>query len=100
VKTVFQEFDAELGIHTKVHKDERKVVFEKTYDAEPYLDYAKALREKTSGQGWGEGRIIGTVPEAVVSEFMRKGIKGKELAKELTAWVRANPKMICFDKFK
>lgn len=100
MRTVFSEYDSDLGIQTKVHTDEGKTVFQKTYDAEPYLDYAKALREKTAGQNWGEGRIIGTVPEAVVSEFMRKGIKGKELARELTLWIRANPAMICFDKYK
>lgn len=100
MKTVFQEYDNELGITTKVHVGDGKTVFQKTYDAEPYLDYARALRQKTEGQGWGEGRIIGTVPEAVVSQFMRDGIKGKELAKKLTEWVRANPAMVCFDKFK
>ncbi len=100
MQQVYAENDTELGIQTRVHKDDSKVVIQKTYDAEPYLDYARALREKTQGQGWGEGRIIGTVPEAVVAGFMRDGIKGKELAKKLTEWVRANPAMICFDKFK
>lgn len=100
MRKVFQEFDADHGITSTVHEDETRTVIQKTYDAEPLLQYAKTLRDATAGKGWGDGRIVGTVPPAVVSEFMRKGIYGKELAKELTAWVRANPAMICFDKFK
>lgn len=100
MKQVYQETDNELGILTRVHQDDSKTVIEKVYDAEPYLDYAKAMREKTEGQNWGEGKIIGTVPPAVVAGFYRDGITGKELAKKLTEWIRANPHMICFDRFK
>lgn len=102
MRKVFEEFDADTGIATTVHQedDQSKTIIQKTYDAEPLLQYAKTMREATAGKTWGEGRIIGTVPLAVVAEFQRKGITGRELAKELTAWVRANPALICFDKFK
>lgn len=100
MREVFKEADAEMGISTTVHADESRVVLQKTYDAEPLLEYAKGLREATQGKTWGDGRIVGTVPMAVLSQYLRRGLNGKELAKELTAWVRANPAMICFDKFK
>ena len=98
MRPVFQEYDAEQGIQTTVHKDESKVVFEKAYDAEPLLDYAKALREKTQGQTWGDGRVIGTVPMAICSQFIRED--GRLDAKQLTQWIRENPHFICFDRFR
>jgi hypothetical protein len=100
MEQVYYEDDAELGITTRVHTDQSKLVVQKTWDAEPLLDYAQALRQKTSGERWGEGRVIGTVPPAVMYHFVNQGIRGAELAKKLTEWVRENPKFICFDKFK
>lgn len=98
MRKVFQEFDADQGITSTVHEDETRTVIQKTYDAEPLLEYAKGLREATEGQRWGEGRIVGTVPMAVCAQFMRQD--GRLDAKRLTEWIRANPAMICFDKFK
>lgn len=98
MRKVFQEFDAEQGITSTVHEDETRTVIQKTYDAEPLLEYAKGMREATEGQRWGEGRIVGTVPMAVCAQFMRQD--GRLDAKRLTEWIRANPAFVCFDKFK
>ena len=98
MRKVFQEFDADQGITSTVHEDETRTVIQKTYDAEPLLEYAKGLRESTEGQRWGEGRIVGTVPMAVCAQFMRQD--GRLDAKRLTEWIRANPAFVCFDKFK
>lgn len=98
MRKVFQEFDADHGITSTVHEDETRTVIQKTYDAEPLLEYAKGLREATEGQRWGEGRIVGTVPMAVCAQFMRQD--GRLDAKRLTEWIRANPAFVCFDKFK
>ena len=72
MRKVFQEFDADQGITSTVHEDETRTVIQKTYDAEPLLEYAKGLREATEGQRWGEGRIVGTVPMAVCAQLMRQ----------------------------
>lgn len=98
MRKVFQEFDADQGITSTVHEDETRTVIQKTYDAEPLLEYAKSLRAATEGQRWGEGRIVGTVPMAVCAQFMRQD--GRLDAKRLTEWIRANPAFVCFDKFK
>lgn len=98
MRKVFQEFDADQGITSTVHEDETRTVIQKTYDAEPLLEYAKGLRQATEGQRWGEGRIVGTVPMAVCAQFMRQD--GRLDAKRLTEWIRANPAFVCFDKFK
>lgn len=98
MRKVFQEHDAEHGITSTVHEDETRTIIQKSYDAEPLLEYAKGLREATEGQRWGEGRIVGTVPMAVCAQFMRQD--GRLDAKRLTEWIRANPAFVCFDKFK
>lgn len=98
MRKVFQEFDADQGITSTVHEDETRTVIQKTYDAEPLLEYAKGMREATEGQRWGDGRIVGTVPMAVCAQFMRQD--GRLDAKRLTEWIRANPAFVCFDKFK
>lgn len=97
MKTVFSDFDPEQGIATRVHQDDGKTVIEKTYDAEPLLEYAAAMRQNTQGESWGEGRIIGTVPMAIVGQFMRQD--GGIDTKRLTQWIRENPAFICFDRF-
>jgi hypothetical protein len=98
MREVFQDADAETGIKTTVHADESRVVLQKTEDVEPHLLYAKGLREATEGQRWGEGRVVGTVPLSVCSQFMRQD--GRLDAKRLTAWIRENPQFICFDRFR
>lgn len=98
MKTVFTDLDSELGITTTVHQDEGKTVIEKTYDAQPFLEAAKTMREATEGQRWGEGRCVGTVPPAVVAKFMRQD--GRLDAKRCAAWLKENPHMIWFDRFR
>lgn len=98
MREVFTEHDAQMGITTRVHKDEGRVVLQKTEDVEPHLQYAQGLREATQGQRWGEGRIVGTVPMSVLSRFLRQD--GRLDVKRCTAWLRENPSFICFDKFK
>lgn len=98
MKQVFNEADAETGIRTVVHEDDGKTVIQKTYDAEPFLEHAATMRAATEGQRWGEGRVVGSVPMAVLSQFLRQD--GGLDVKRCTEWLRANPAFITFDKFK
>lgn len=98
MKTVFTDSDAELGIETRVHQGDGKTVIEKTYDAQPFLEHAANMRAATEGQRWGEGRVVGTVPPAVVSMFLRQD--GRLDAKRCAAWLKENPHMIWFDRFR
>ena len=98
MREVFKDYTPEQGIATRVHQDDGKTVIQKTFDAEPLLEYAKSMREGTEGSGWGEGRIVGTVPMAVLGQFMRQD--GSLDVKRCTQWIREHPAFICFDKFK
>lgn len=98
MKQIFKDNDEQLGIVTTVHQDDGKTVIEKTYDAEPFLEVAATMREATEGQRWGEGRCVGIVPPAVMAKFMRQD--GRLDAKRCAAWLKENPDMIWFDRFR
>lgn len=95
-------YDHELGIRTRVHETENKLVIEKTFDAEPYLKEAAELRAVTAGERWsggsaGMGKKVGTIPMAVLATFYRQD--GGFDHKRATAWLKANPAFVSFDKF-
>ncbi len=98
----FEQFDAQLGIHTRVHETENKFVIEKTFDAEPFLKEAAELRAVTAGERWsggtaGLGKKVGTIPMSVMATFYRQD--GGFDHKRATAWLKANPAFVTFDKF-
>jgi hypothetical protein len=94
---VHKEYDKDLGILTTVHDVEGKRTFQKTYDADPYLKHAEMMRQETQGMNWGIGKKVGTIPPAELGNLMRRD--GGLSQESLEAWLKANPKFVCFDKF-
>lgn len=94
---VYTDFDAELGIETIIHDTGDKVSIEKKYDAQPLLELAAAERAHTDGQRWGEMRKVGHIPMAELSKMMRQD--GRIDPKRATAWLKANPALVSFNKF-
>ena len=92
-----KDFNARTGTATQVHDNESGFTIQKTYDAEPYLEFAKAERDITQGQSWGEGRKVGTIPPAVMATFLRQD--GGFDVKRAEAWLRANPAFVSFEPF-
>lgn len=93
----YEDFDPNTGTRTKVHEVEGKVAFEKVFDAEPFLEHAAAERAASQGERWGEGRKVGTIPMAVLGQFMRQD--GGLDVKRLEAWLRANPAFVSYEPF-
>jgi hypothetical protein len=96
-KVIFEDFDKNTHTHTRVHEEDGKTVFEKTYDAEPFLKAAEANRQFTAGQSWGDGRKVGTIPMAVLGTFLRQD--GGLDVKRLTQWLRENPAFVSYEPF-
>ena len=92
---VFRE--DENGIRTQVHDLDNRIVIQKTFDAEPLLEACAAERHAAAGERWGDGRKVGTVPLAVLGQFMRED--GGLDVERATAWLRENPAFITFDRF-
>jgi hypothetical protein len=92
----YQEFDPVLGIASTVHELDGKRVFQKTYDAEPFLRVAAEDRAQTDGQRWGEMRKVGTIPMAELAKMMRQD--GTIDRDRCMAWIKANPAFCSFTK--
>lgn len=93
---IHEEFDPVTGIKSRVHKTETKVVIEKSYNAEPFKEAAKAMRAETDGQKWGELRHVGFVPMAELGTMLRQD--GRLDQKRMLAWIKANPALCTFEK--
>lgn len=87
------------GVRTQVHFDnDEQIVFQKTFDAEPHLKYAAEARQATDGMNWGEGRMVGHIPDVYLAPILM--IKDrKEREKAVKRFFQENPAFVMFDKF-
>lgn len=51
-----------VGTRTQFHFQGDQMIVQRTFDAEPYLDHVRAMRERNEGKGWGEGKEVGYIP--------------------------------------
>ncbi|MBA3773825.1 MAG: hypothetical protein H0X13_15445 [Ramlibacter sp.] len=87
------------GTRTKIHIATDTVIEQKTFDAEPLLQYAEQARQATDGQRWGEGRLVGTIPMAIYAHQFLNIRDNAERQKAIKAWLRENSKFVMFDKY-
>lgn len=89
----------EQGVRTKLHfESDGGLVLQKTFDAAPYLKEAEQARQATSGQGWGEGRIVGTIDPVAYAQISK--IKDRqERDKAILAYFRDKPALVKFDGY-
>lgn len=92
------QYDAQLGIRTRVHETENKLVIEKTYDAEPLLDAAKEMRNTREGERWSEyGTHVGFIPMAELATMMRQD--GGFDKRRVREFLQRNPAFVSFEKY-
>ena len=86
------------GIRTHLHFEGDEMITQKTYDAEPLLREAAAVRQQTDGQRRGEMRRVATVPMAVYQKFIL--IKdNKDRQKAIRDWLRENSQFVMYDRY-
>jgi hypothetical protein len=87
------------GIRTKVHfNGDEDIIFEKTFDAAPILQYAADARLATEGKSWGEGKLVGHIPAVYLAPII--AIKDrKEREQAVNTFFRQNPAFVMFDRF-
>jgi hypothetical protein len=91
------DLNREQGIRTEVHEEDGKVVIQKTYDAEPFLEAAKEIRAQTSGDRWGFGKHVGFIPMAELATMFRQD--GGFDMKRAHAFLKKNPAFVTFEKY-
>jgi hypothetical protein len=92
--TVDEGLDAN-GVRKQVHFGGDDVVTQLTFDAEPILKEAAAARQANEGQRWGEGKVVGKLPLAVMNQLL--AIKDRTERDVATMnWLRNNPAFITY----
>lgn len=86
-------------IRTQMHfESDGGIVVQKTFDAEPHLQYAKDARDATQGKSWGEGRMVGHIPPLFYAKISM--IKDRaEREKAVRLFFQENPAFVMFDRF-
>jgi hypothetical protein len=81
------------GYRTQVRFEGSSVITQQTYDAQPLLDSAKAMREATDGKRWGDGQHVGVLPMHEAIRILK--IRGhKERQAAIRVFFRENP-LLC-----
>lgn len=87
------------GVRKEVSFEGDQVVTKLTYDAEPMLEAAHAERMQTADQRWGEMRKVGMIPMAVLNQINQQHQGALDRKAAILLWLKANPRMVTFDKF-
>lgn len=85
-------------IRTQMHfESDGGIVVQKTFDAEPHLQYAKDARDATQGMNWGSGRMVCHIPDIYYAPIA--AIKDrKEREKAVRLFMAENPAFVMFDR--
>lgn len=95
--TINEGFDANTGIAEATHFEDETIVVQKTFDAQPHLEYAQQAREATDGKRWGDGKMIGHIPPVFYGQILR--IRDpQERERAVMQFFRENPAFLMFDR--
>ncbi|VTU37030.1 hypothetical protein [Variovorax sp. PBL-E5] len=86
------------GVRTQLHFEGDSLIVQRSYDAEPHLEYARQAREATEGKRWGEGRLVGHIPAAEYARFLLIRDNAQRHA-AIKTWLRENSKFVMFDAY-
>jgi hypothetical protein len=88
----------EHGIRTILHFEGDTLIVQRTYDANPHLDFARAMREAQEGQSWGNAmRHVGRIPMAEYAKFLAMDPDDRDRAAK--QWLREHDQYVTFPKY-
>jgi len=85
------------GVRTQLHFEGNSLIVQRTYDAEPHLQYAKMARDSTDGQRWGNGRYVGHIPPAEYAKILMLPSR-EERRKAVARFLQSNPALSMFHR--
>jgi hypothetical protein len=97
--TINEGFNPHTGVAVKTHFDsDEAIVIQKTWDAQPHLEYAARARAATEGQRWGEGKLGVHLPPVVYGQLLM--IKDPDERKKFVRrFAQENPKFVMFERY-
>ena len=97
--TINEGFNPNTGVNTQTHFDGNEaIVIQKTFDAQPHLEYARQARQATEGQRWGEGKFVGHIPPAFHAEILQ--IRDpQERKRRVQQFFRENPAFVMYEPY-
>jgi hypothetical protein len=95
--TINEGVDAYGNAHTLILEGDQ-LVKKTTFDAEPLLEEAKAQRNHTAGERWGDMRRVATLPMAVYAKFASIQ-DNRERQRQVRLWIQQNPAFCTFDRY-
>lgn len=96
--TIHEGTSDKTGVSTQTHFEDGTIVVQKTFDAEPHLEYAAKAREATQGQRWGEGKLVGHIPPAFYAQILT--IRDPQDRKQaVQRFLKENPAFVMFDRY-
>lgn len=88
----------QYGTRHALHLTNDKVVHQRTFDAQPFIDGAAADRAATAGQRWGDMRKVATLPMALYAQVLAMPTQeGRQ--KKLKQIIQENPAFCTFDRY-
>ena len=95
--TIDEGFDA-YGTHKSLTFEGNQLVAKTSFNAQPLIEEAKAMRHATAGEKWGDMRRVATIPMAIYAKAIQ--IKdNRERQKFIRRYLQENPAFVTFDRY-
>jgi hypothetical protein len=86
------------GVNTRLIFQGDEVIKHTSQDVSGILEFAKAKRNHTAGEKWGEMRHVATIPMHIHAELLAITDQN-ERKKKLKEYIQANPAFATFDAY-
>jgi hypothetical protein len=88
-----------VGTHKKVIIEDGTAVEKTTFDVAPLLQEAAQLRSDLEGKRWGEGRVVGKIPQSVLNHINQNIHNATERQLYVMNWLKSNPAFITYKPY-
>jgi hypothetical protein len=90
---------SKLGTRKQVFIEDGAAISKITFNADPYLKRAKDLRSAQENMRWGEGKVVGVIPEPVLNYLYLNAQNEEDRQKASVRWLAANPAYITYPAY-
>ena len=88
----------QYGINTRLIYQGDEVIKHTSQDVSGILEFAKAKRNHTAGERWGDMRHVATIPMHIYAQLLSI-TNQDERKKKVKEYIQANPSFATFDAY-